>query len=91
MAIKHASILDSLGGLACCSPTTCSVAAIFAVVLGALYVLNWPKKLNLPVVGKKGQAYYGDEVLEGVTRVRSGSSSMYSPILIANSIPIHLS
>jgi hypothetical protein len=54
-----------------CSPVLCSAAILLVVVLGAIYFINRPKALNLPIVGTKGQAYYGDTVLEGVSKVAS--------------------
>jgi hypothetical protein len=51
------------------SPTLPYAAIMLAVALLIVYLLNRPKRLNLPVVGRPGSKYYGDELLEGVSKV----------------------
>ena len=46
-------------------------SAVILLVLASLiaYLLSRPKKLNLPIMGKPNEKFYGDVLLEGVAKV----------------------
>jgi hypothetical protein len=69
MAFNGGLGTGGLEGLISRSPVTTTAAILFVVLSVVVYLLKRPKRLNLPVVGKPGCEYYGNEVLEGATKV----------------------
>ena len=51
------------------SPAIPSVSILFVVASCIVYILSRPKSLNLPVMGKPGQTYYGNDIVEGASKV----------------------
>ena len=70
MTINEGLRFDCLGGLISRSPAIPRAAILFIVASAVVYLLSRPRRLNLPVMGKRGQKYYGDDVLEGASKVR---------------------
>ena len=87
MTINEDLRFNSLGGLISRSPAIPSVTILFIVASAIVYLLSRPKRLNLPVMGKRGQKYYGNDVLEGASKVRPmyDLSLPHADIDVANS------
>ncbi len=70
MAFEKGKEMASLRSLILQSPVVSSATVLLLVVVFVAYVLS-RKRLNLPVVGKPGASFYGEEMLEGVSKVCS--------------------
>jgi hypothetical protein len=53
------------------SPLLVSAAILLVGASLVVFLLSRPKRLDLPVVGKSGSVFYGDDILEGVAKVFS--------------------
>lgn len=51
------------------SPITAGAVIMIAMASFVVFILNRPKKLNLPVMGKPGSEFYGNDILEGTIKV----------------------
>lgn len=68
---------DGLRGLFSRSPAITSAVLLLFAASVIVYLLDRSKRLNLPVMGKPDQSYYGNDVLEGASKVSVASFAVH--------------
>jgi len=69
MAFSEGRWPDGLAKVISLSPIATGAVILFAVAVFVIFVLPRSKNPDFPVVGKPGSAYYGEAILEGVSKV----------------------
>ena len=76
MSTQSEMVTTNLKRLALGSPFLLSAAALLVIVSFIHFLLNRPRKLDLPIVGNPGEIDHRETLIEGTAKVKSAAKLM---------------